>query len=194
MPSFPTLHVADPGAHDDPAFGDVALAQRGDHAAFERVYRAHIGRVYALCLRFMGNRQLAEELAQDVIVKAWEALGSFRGESAFATWLHRLTVNHVMFTFRTNKRRNDRVQVTDDLDPYDTGGPKNSPEHSLDLEHAISRLPEQARIVFVLHDVEGYRHQEIADMLGVADGTSKSQLHRARRLLRSVLQSYSKGM
>ncbi|HEX4575607.1 MAG TPA: RNA polymerase sigma factor [Gemmatimonadales bacterium] len=166
----------------------VHRAQQGDHAAFEVLYRQHAGRVYALCLRLTGDPVAAEERTQDAFVRAWERLGSFRGESAFASWLHRLTVNVVFAALRAGRRRALRVVATAEPDALeqpteDTGGPAPA----LDLERAVAALPPGAREVFVLHDVEGYRHEEIAHLAGIAVGTSKAQLFRARRLLREAL-------
>ena len=166
----------------------VARAQQGDPDAFEVLYRLHMGRVYALCLRLSGDGRRAEELTQDVFVRAWEKLGTFRGESAFGTWLHRLAVNQVLQTGRSERRRAAHLRVTDDPRVLDGPGTVRSPEAGTDLERAIAQLPEGARTVFVLHQVEGYSHNEIASMTGIAPGTSKAHLHRARRLLREILR------
>jgi RNA polymerase sigma-70 factor (ECF subfamily) len=168
--------------------GLVEKARSGDVAAFETLYRQNVGRVYGLCLRLTAKPSLAEELTQQVFIRAWEKLGSFRGESALFSWLYRLATNAVYSEHRTSQRRAARVTPTDDLSPFDDPSPARRPDSGLDLERAIATLPPGARRVFVLHDVEGYRHQEIADMTGVATGTSKAQLHRARRLLREVLK------
>jgi RNA polymerase sigma-70 factor, ECF subfamily len=164
----------------------VRRAQQGDHAAFRVLYETHIGRVYAVCLRMARDRAEAEEHAQDVFVRAWERLGSYRGESAFSTWLHRLAVNEVLQSRRAAGRRLARVTLTDDPATLEAPSRPVAPASS-DLEGAIARLPDGARAVFVLHDVEGYQHEEIARMSGIAEGTSKAQLHRARRLLREAL-------
>lgn len=164
----------------------IQRAQAGDAIAFRALYDAHVGRVYALCLRLAGDRQQAEEHAQDVFVRAWERLGSFRGESAFSTWLHRLAVNEVLQARRAAGRRSARVELADDGGASREAGQRPAPPAS-DLGQAIARLPEGARTVFVLHDVEGYQHDEIAQMTGIAVGTSKAQLFRARRLLREAL-------
>jgi RNA polymerase sigma-70 factor (ECF subfamily) len=169
--------------------GLVQQAQAGDMAAFEELYRRNIGRVYALCMRLAGDASLAEELAQDVFVRAWERLGTFRGESAFSSWLHPLTVNVALSERRARRRRTARVMTTDDLTPFEKPGRPAGPESGMDLEKALATLPPGARSVFVLHDVEGYRHQEIAELTGVAEGTSKAQLHRARRMMREALES-----
>ena len=158
-------------------------------AAFEELYRRNVGRVFALCMRMAGDAALAEELAQDVFVRAWEKLGTFRGDSAFSSWLHPLTVNVALTERRSRRRRTARVMTTDDLTPFEKPTRAPGPEMGLDLENALKTLPPGARSVFVLHDVEGYRHQEIAELTGVAEGTSKAQLHRARRMLREALES-----
>jgi RNA polymerase sigma-70 factor (ECF subfamily) len=166
----------------------VSLAQQGDHDAFGQLYRMHVGRVYALCLRLAGDEVMARILTQDVFVRAWERLGTFRGESAFASWLHRLAVNVVLADRRAAGRRERRVVSASDAPVHDgvTGGDW-TPER-LDLEQAIAALPPGARAVFVLYDIEGYSHDEIATFTGIAPGTSKAQLHRARRLLREALE------
>ena len=166
----------------------VGRAQSGDHAAFHTLYREHVGRVYALCLRLSADAARAEELTQDVFVRAWQHLGSFRGESAFSTWLHRLAVNTVLMEGRAAGRRERRVSGTDDLSAVERGGREPAAGLAIDLERAIGGLPEGAREVFLLYDVEGYRHAEIAALLGIAEGTSKAQLFRARRLLREALE------
>jgi RNA polymerase sigma-70 factor (ECF subfamily) len=168
----------------------VRRAQAGDRVAFEQLYRDNVGRVYALCYRMAGTADLAEELAQDVFVRAWQKLGSFRGESAFSSWLHPLTVNVALSERRSRRRRLARVMTTDDLSEFERPGPptrSDGPESGFDLERALATLPPGARAVFVLHDVEGYKHAEIARLTGVATGTSKAQLHRARKLLREAL-------
>ncbi len=175
------------GGAGAPVTDTVRRAAQGDQAAFRELYREHAGRVYAVCLRIAGDRQEAEELTQDVFVRAWEKLHTFRGESAFGTWLHRLTVNVVLMDRRARRRREQRVQPTDDPGALERPGAAAPPGLSLDLEQAIARLPEGARAVFVLYDVEGYGHAEIARVLGIAPGTSKAQLFRARRLLRQWL-------
>jgi RNA polymerase sigma-70 factor (ECF subfamily) len=171
----------------------VRRAQAGDQAAFEELYRVHSGRVYALCLRMSADPGRAEELTQEVFLRAWKGLATFRGEAAFSTWLHRLAVNVVLAERRSTGKRWERMIGTDDIEPFEAAtlerraGP--GPEGiGLDLEAAIGELPEGARTVFVLYEIEGYRHQEIAAVTGTAVGTSKAQLHRARKLLREALQ------
>lgn len=169
----------------------VARAQAGDQTAFRDLYRRHAGRVYALCLRLTGNASDADERTQDVFVRLWDKLRSFRGESAFGSWLHRLAVNVVLNEGRTTSRREKRVMPAEDPDGA-TGAQHAAPLHasglSIDLERAIAQLPDGAREVFVLYDIEGYAHAEIASLTGIAEGTSKAQLFRARRLLREKLE------
>lgn len=167
----------------------VRRAQQGDHAAFRTLYGEHVGRVYALCLRLTADRAQAEELTQDAFVRAWERLASFRGDSAFSSWLYRLTVNEVFQSRRAARRRALRVITSDDPGELEPQGREAPAGLGLDLERAVARLPPGAREVFVLHDVEGYRHEEIAQLTGIAVGTSKAQLFRARRLLRKVLEA-----
>jgi len=167
----------------------VDRAARGEVEAFEELYRENVGRIYLLCLRMCGDPSLAEELAQEAFIRAWQNLGSFRGDSAFSTWLHRVTVNVVLGDRRSTARREARVKPAGEDLPVDLSVPEPSPGQALDLERSIAALPDGARTVFVLHDVEGYRHKEIARLTGVAEGTSKAQLHRARKLLRKALAS-----
>lgn len=165
----------------------VQRAQEGDDEAFGALYRAHVGRVHALCLRLAGDSQAAGELTQDIFVRAWEALPSFRGESAFGSWLFRLAMNVFLGKRRATGRREQRVFSTDEPALLERAVERREPGVRLDLEQAIAGLPKGARVVFVLHDVEGYQHGEIARMTGIAEGTSKAQLFRARRLLREAL-------
>jgi RNA polymerase sigma-70 factor (ECF subfamily) len=169
---------------DDP----VARAQAGDQVAFRELYRQHAGRVYALCLRLTGDAGAAEERTQDVFVRLWDKLGSFRGESAFSSWLHRLAVNVVLNERRTTGRRERRVTPAADPAAFERQRGSSTEGLSIDLERAIAELPEGAREVFVLFDIEGYGHAEIAQLTGIAEGTSKAQLFRARRLLREKLE------
>jgi RNA polymerase sigma-70 factor (ECF subfamily) len=169
----------------DPDAVDATLAASGDASAFERLYRKHIPRIYGLARRMLSDDDI-DEVAQDVFVRAWQKLGTFRGESAFGTWLHRLAINVILGRRETLGIRRKRYLDSDamlELIPARRSGP----ETALDFESAMARLPDGAREVFVLHDVEGYRHEEIAEMLGLATGTSKSQLHRARMALRQHL-------
>jgi RNA polymerase sigma-70 factor, ECF subfamily len=166
----------------------VRRAQARDMQAFESLYRAHVPRVHAICLRMTANVTRAEELTQKAFLTVWEKLPFFRGESAFSSWLHRVAVNTVLADFRAESRRTRRVFATADPAVFEI--PPRAPAVGirLDLEQAIASLPPQARTVFVLHDVEGWQHNEIARELGVASGTSKAQLHRARKLLQEALQ------
>ncbi len=165
----------------------VLRAQGGEVAAFETLYRENVRRIYALSFRLERNPQRAEELTQDAFVRAWNKLDSFRGDSAFASWMHTLTTNLSLSDRRSRVRRGAREFATDDLEPLAAVEP-GRPEVGVDLERALQRLPRGARQVFVLHDIEGYKHGEIATQMGVAVGTSKAQLHRARKLLREALE------
>lgn len=165
----------------------IRRAQAGDSAAFEQLYREHSPRVYALCLRLSGGTNAeATELMQDVFIRAWRNLKTFRGDSAFSSWLHRLTVNSMLENARSDKRRNARV-LNMDISSVEAFARTEQPDVGVDLERAISALPDGARMAFVLHEIEGYQHSEIAAQLGIAEGTVKAQLHRARKLLIEAL-------
>lgn len=163
----------------------VVRAREGDSKAFEELYRAHHRRVYALALRMTGSPAPAEEVTQEAFVQAWEALPSFRGESAFGTWLHGIAVRVALRHGRTERRRKARVEADETALASATVG--RAPETSLGLEKAVAALPHGARRVLVLHDVLGYRHEEVARLLGIAVGTVKAQLHRARKLVMEAL-------
>jgi RNA polymerase sigma-70 factor (ECF subfamily) len=164
---------------------DVALAANGDPDAFERLYRAHVARVHSLARRMAGENA-ADDLTQEVFIRAWQKLGTFKGRSSFGTWLHRLAVNLILSRRTTLARHRDRHVGGDGiLDRM--SGRVTTPGLALDFEAALGHLPEGARQVFVLYDVEGYSHDEIAESMGISVGTSKSQLHRARMLLRGHL-------
>jgi RNA polymerase sigma-70 factor (ECF subfamily) len=167
---------------------DVALAAQGDTGAFERIYHAHLARVHSLARRMAGP-DAADELTQDVFVRVWQKLATFRGEAAFGTWLHRLAVNVIIERFRTLGTARERFLADGEavLDGLPASSMPGRHDARMDLETAMKRLPPGARAVFVLHDIEGYRHEEIGDLLGVSIGTSKSQLHRARMTLRTHL-------
>jgi RNA polymerase sigma-70 factor, ECF subfamily len=166
----------------------IRRAQAGDSSAFEIIYREHSPRVYALCLRLSGGAEAAAvELMQDVFIRAWRGLKSFRGDSAFSSWLHRLAVNAMLESARSEKRRSARVLMMEDPGYSNLPAVSALPELRMDLEQAIAALPEGARMAFVLHEIEGYQHAEIAAQLGVAEGTVKAQLHRARKLLIEAL-------
>jgi RNA polymerase sigma-70 factor, ECF subfamily len=166
---------------------DVALAASGDGRAFERLYRTHVARMHSLARRMMGGREEdADDITQDIFVRAWQKLGTFRGESAFGTWLHRLAVNVILARRATASTA--RGRFVDDEASLDRQSTREArPDLSVDFEQAIEQVPDGARQVFVLHDVEGYKHEEIARMLSITTGTSKSQLHRARMMLRRHL-------
>ncbi len=173
-------------ALSDSEAADVALASSGDAQAFERLYRLHVSRIHSLARRMCGFDE-ADELTQDVFVRAWEKLRSFRGESSFGTWLYRLAINLILG--RRAALGRDRARMVSADGVLDTMHDRERPELRLDFEKAIGRLPDGARKVFVLHDVEGFKHDEIAEMLGVSAGTSKAQLHRARMTLRRHLEA-----
>lgn len=197
MASGSTAITANPAIPID----ELALVHRaatGDAQAFEALYRSHVDRIYGLCCRLChGDTTRAEQSTQDAFVRAWEKLGSFRGESRFSTWMHRLTVNVVLGEHRLLRRWvtfEDEIQAgadglagSDGLDPLEPVRQEDVGAR-IDLERALARLPKGARTVLVLHDIEGYQHDEIADLTGIAVGTSKAQLHRARHLLRTWLQ------
>src|SRR5215471_5915005 len=171
----------------------VAAALSGDNmSGFEALYKTHYRRVYSICLRMTGSIAEAEDLTQEVFIQLHRKLGSFRGESAFTTWLHRLTVNQVLMHFRKRSVRSELTtedgEIPDSIDP-DTINPEAMPiVDRIALEDAIAALPPGYRSVFVLHDIEGYEHEEIATLLECSSGTSKSQLHKARLKLRRLLQ------
>ena len=192
MATLLTMQVSDysPEMAFDPELPDeaslIARAQAGDTRAFESLYRQNVERGYALCLRMTGNVSEAEDCTQEAFIQAWKKIAKFRGDSAFGTWMHRIGVNAVLGRMRKSKREQDRLQVVVDTAPSpvvkaDTGNLR-------DLSAAIERLPEGARHVFVLNAVYGYSHEESSDMLGIAVGTSKAQLHRARKLLSQQLR------
>ena len=164
----------------------IKQAQRADARAFEALYKMHIDRVYGICLRMTGNVSEAEDCAQDAFIQAWNKMDKFRGDSAFSTWLHRIAVNSVLSRIRKAKREQDRITAVSDtaaatVTTGDTGELR-------DLSEAVDRLPEGARNVFVLHAIYGYSHDETGQMLGIATGTSKAQLHRAKRLMAQQLK------
>jgi len=164
----------------------VQAAKAGDLTAFARIYREHVGRVYALCMRLAADRVFAEQLTQDTFVRAWERIATYRGESTFAAWLRRLTINVVMGERRVASRRSRRVVTADD-ETLAAAPRERTDDADIDLERAIARLPEGARTVFVLHAIEGYRHDEIAELTGIAEGTSRAHLYRAREILKKEL-------
>jgi RNA polymerase sigma-70 factor (ECF subfamily) len=172
---------------DEPVL--VSRAQDGDSRAFEQLYRRHCDRVHGLCMRLcQGDRAKAEQATQDAFVRAWEKLETFRGEAQFGTWLHRITVNVVLGEHRLLQRWTTFEDAESAGPRAELSAPAEDPSLSRDLERALARLPKGARTVLWLHDVEGYLHQEIAELTGIAVGTSKAQLHRARKLMKEHLQ------
>jgi RNA polymerase sigma-70 factor (ECF subfamily) len=173
---------------------DLELARAaaaGDATAFEKLYEQHSRRVYSLCLRMVASAALAEDLTQEVFLQVFRKIGSFRGDSAFTTWLHRLTVNQVLMHFRKRgvklERTSEEGDFTDVVETPLQSTRRISMIDRLALEKAIEQLPPGYRTVFTLHDIEGYEHEEISDMLDISIGTSKSQLHKARMRLRELL-------
>ena len=168
----------------------VDKARAGDRLAFEELYRSHCDRIFGLCWRMCGgDNALAEDMVQEAFVRAWNKLHLFKGESRFGTWLHRLTVNVVLSDRRIRVKRLRREQeFSDDIERVQVGDRDVFAGLRKDLEAAISGLPERARTVLILYDIEGYKHDEIAKMTGMAVGSSKAQLHRARKLVREVLK------
>lgn len=185
-PGEPILRNHQAQAKADADAVDAELAATGDGRAFERLYRSHAARIHSL-VRRMIDADVADDVTQDIFVRAWEKLGTFRGEAAFGTWLHRLAVNVILARRKTlgGERRRFGDDAHDTLELV--AGSDKAPEHGVDFEEALARLPDGARQVFVLHDVQGYRHEEIAKLLGIVPGTSKSQLHHARMALRKHL-------
>ena len=185
----------------------VRRAQAGDVEAFETLYRDHYPRVYALALRMLRDGRLAEELSVEIFAKAWESLGSFKGRSAFGTWLHRLGVNQILNYLRTERRRHARITIVADLpdgpdardepqepserldmDKYAREVARAMPDTRIDLERAIAALPDRAREALILHHVEGYKYREIAELMGTKIGTVKAQIHRACAMIREALE------
>lgn len=195
----PTGSVARPRrteAGEVPEAESIRLAQQGDAAAFERLYQLHSRRVYSLCLRMVGNTAEAEDLTQEAFLQLFRKISTFRGESAFSTWLHRLSVNVVLMKLRKKSGKEASLEQVTEPDEEsgtprrDFGGPDLKLSGSIDrvnLERAVEQLPPGYKMVFVLHDVQGYEHNEIADMMGCSIGNSKSQLHKARMRLRDLL-------
>ena len=169
----------------------IERCRRGELGAFEEIYRAHAGKLYGLILRMVGNAADAEDLLQDVFLSAHRKLAGFRGESALGTWLYRLATNQCLDYLRSRAARTG--QLTDGLDDEPAAvdaGSRAIAEQSvdkMDLERAVAQLPEGCRAAFLLHDVEGLEHREVAEALGIAEGTSKSQVHKARLRLRGLL-------
>jgi RNA polymerase sigma-70 factor, ECF subfamily len=181
----------------------IRLAQHGDASAFEQLYRLHSRRVYALCLRMVGNPADAEDLAQEAFLQLFRKIATFRGESAFSTWLHRMTVNVVLMRLRKKSLPVASLEETTEPDE-ETGGPRKdigAPDLLLtgsidrvNLQRCVEQLPPGYRTVFVLHDVQGYEHNEIADIMRCSIGNSKSQLHKARMRIRELLQETQRDL
>jgi RNA polymerase sigma-70 factor, ECF subfamily len=175
----------------------IERAKKGDAESFEGLYALHKRRVYSLCLRMTGNTAEAEDLTQEAFLQLYRKIATFRGESAFSTWLHRLTVNVVLMHLR--RKGLPQVSLEETLEPQQEDGPRKDigtrdkmlagSIDRINLERAIEGLPPGYRIIFVLHDIEGYEHNEIAGMLGCSIGNSKSQLHKARMKLRDLLKT-----
>ena len=173
-------------AQDDKAveLALVARAKNNDYAAYEELYRMHIGRIFALCVRLCRERDMAEDLSQEAFILAWRKLSSFRGDSAFGSWLYRIATNTVLSYLRKQKP----FQNSLDIDETEEEALPEDIDGQMGLEAAIAKLPDGARAVFVLYSIEGYTHDEIAAELGIAQGSSKAQLHRARQLLQGYLK------
>jgi RNA polymerase sigma-70 factor (ECF subfamily) len=178
-----------PGANGVSESELVSRARNGDHAAYESLYRLNRDRIYGLLWRMSGGQHaLAEDLMQEAFVRAWRKLKSFRGDSQFGTWLHRLAVNVALSNRRTRMRQVGReVALDENIERVLVGSEGVRADKQRDLERSIAKLPDRARTVLVLYDIEGYQHSEIAEMTGMAVGSSKAQLHRARKLLREEL-------
>jgi RNA polymerase sigma-70 factor (ECF subfamily) len=167
------------------------LAAAGNISAFERLYERYHRRTYSLCLRMTGSQTESEDLTQEVFIQLFRKIGSFRGESAFSTWLHRLTVNQVLMHFRRRSVKNEKTSEDGEMPEQIMPGTENQSKmpvlDRIALKRAIDQLPPGYRSAFVLHDVEGYEHEEVAKLLKISVGTSKSQLHKARLKLRGLL-------
>lgn len=164
----------------------ISRCRNKDKTAFRLLYQRYSGRVYSLSLRLASDTDLAKDITQDTFISVWNNIELFNSESAFYTWLHRIAVNNFLMWKRKNKNNND-ISISNEHYNINTVEYFNSFSTRIDTEKAISKLPEQSRIVFVLHDIEGYKHEEIGEMLDIRSGTSKAQLHRARKFLRSEL-------
>lgn len=173
----------------DREFELVRQAAAGNAHAFKELYKNNVSRVYAVCLRASQDRDTAEELTQEVFIKAWEKLSSFQFGSKFSSWLHSIAVNQFLMMKRSEKRFTERVaELTEIANKESTSSRhKYSIDSKIDIETALGKLPQQARLAFILHDIEGYKHHEISDIMNIEVGTSKAHLHRARRMLREEL-------
>lgn len=186
LSSRPLMEKSDYPYQDD--WSLIEQAQSGDHRAFEEIYRIHVGRVYGICLRILANPSSAEEMTQKIFIRAWVKLNSFRRESSFSTWLYRLSANLILGELKMVGEKNEVSLEDNDRRRFIITGSALSQDLRLDLNKAISSLPKQARIVFVLHDIDGFTHEEIADVMDLAVGTCKAHLFRARKLLREALE------
>ena len=191
VPAFQTPAIEENLAPDAPDFALAQKAAGGNIAAFELIYERYHRRTYSLCLRMTGSQSEAEDLTQEVFIQLFRKIGSFRGDSAFSTWLHRLTVNQVLMHFRRRSVKNEKTSEDGEMPEQTVSGTENPNKmpvvDRIALKKAISELPNGYRKVFILHDIEGYEHEEVARMLGISVGTSKSQLHKARLKLRGLL-------
>jgi RNA polymerase sigma-70 factor, ECF subfamily len=167
----------------------IRSAQNGDRQAFYLLYQQHISRVYAVCWRLLGDAQKAEDACQEIFIKVWQRLPEFNGDSTLTTWLHTIATRTAIDVWRQDKRLRfiDSDELNNSADALQDDTPPASPGQARDLELAIQRLPAQAKAVFVLFALEGYQHNEIANLLDIAEGSSKAQYHRARQLLRGFL-------
>ena len=167
----------------------VARIHAGDAGAFEALYRQHAPRLFALSCRMAGSTEDGEDLLQEIFLQAYRKLGSFKGDSALGTWLYRLALNHCLDYVRSRQAKMNKLTETLDADTsFEPTARRDTPIARMDLERAVERLPEGCREAFVLHDVEGFDHKEVAGLLGIAEGTSKSQVFKARMKLRGFLR------
>lgn len=195
LPLWQSINSVDAAKTEARPQSDYALAQaasRGEMTAFEELYERHNRRVYSLCLRMTQNQSEAEDLAQEVFIQLFRKLGSFRGESAFTTWLHRMTVNQVLMHFRKRSVKMEKTTEEGETPVQIVRGTENHRNmpviDRIALDKAITQLPPGYKAVFTLHDIEGHEHEEVARILGCSVGTSKSQLHKARMKLRRLLK------
>ena len=191
VPVFQSFASSESVEADTPDFELTKLAASGNIAAFELLYKRYHRRTYSLCLRMTGSQTESEDLTQEVFIQLFRKIGSFRGESAFSTWLHRLTVNQVLMHFRRRSVKNEKTSEDGEIPEQIVPGTENQAKmpvlDRIALTRAIEQLPPGYKSAFLLHDVEGYEHEEVARILGISVGTSKSQLHKARLKLRGLL-------
>jgi RNA polymerase sigma-70 factor (ECF subfamily) len=167
----------------------IKEARLGSSSAFKDLFNSHVNRVYAVCLRYSQDTDTADELTQEVFIKAWEKLHTFQFESKFSSWLYSIATNQFLMHKRSEKRFTERVNHYGEIQMRENPflKPSVSHDYSMDVEAAMAKLPEQARMAFVLHDIEGYKHHEISEIMNIEVGTSKAHLHRARKILREEL-------